>query len=224
MNDGNTTPGAALGNARFAAAAAPAPVPAHADNGKAAALIEKLSPRRQLKLATTRIAIVLATVFTARYFYWRFTSTMNPAAKVFFYAFLIAEGLSFIESLFFYFITWNPTHYATPLPLPGRTVDVFIPTYNEPLEILRETVLCAVSMRYSHKTYILDDGHRNDVRELAREFNCGYISREERTNAKAGNLNNALQQTNGEFIVTLDADHVASPELIEEALGFFADP
>lgn len=186
--------------------------------------MKRLSAHRQLKLAVSRVAIVLATVFTLRYFVWRAAYTMNPAAKVFFYAFLTAEGLSFVESLFFYFIAWRPTRYARPEVLPGRTVDVFIPTYNEPVDLLRETVLCAVNMKYPHKTYILDDGHRDEVRELAAEFDCGYIARTDRAHAKAGNLNNALTQTDGEFIVTLDADHVAAPELIEDTIGFFIDP
>ena len=186
--------------------------------------VNKLSAQRQLKLAISRVAIVLASVFTARYFFWRALHTMNPAAKIFFYAFLTAEGLSFLESLLFYFIAWNPTRYRRPEPIEGRTVDVFIPTYNEPVELLRETVLCAVNMKYPHKTYVLDDGQRDAVRELAAEFNCGYIARGDRSHAKAGNLNNALSQTDGEFIVTLDADHVAAPELIEDTIGFFVDP
>ena len=192
--------------------------------GYVATPLKKLSPARQLKLAITRILVVVATLFTVRYFWWRFFHTMNPAARVFFYLFLAAEIMSFIESALFYFVTWKPTSYARPEPIPGKTVDVFIPTYNEPVDLLRETVLCAVNMRYPHKTYILDDGQRPEVRELAADFNCGYITRENREHAKAGNLNNALKQTSGEFIVTLDADHVASPELIEELIGFFADP
>jgi cellulose synthase (UDP-forming) len=186
--------------------------------------VNKLSAHHQLKLAISRVAIVLASVFTLRYFFWRALHTMNPAARIFFYAFLTAEGLSFLESLLFYFIAWNPTRYKRPEPLAGRTVDVFIPTYNEPVELLRETVLCAVNMKYPHRTYILDDGQREAVRELAAEFDCGYIARGDRTHAKAGNLNNALSQTDGEFIVTLDADHVAAPDLIETMIGFFVDP
>ena len=186
--------------------------------------VNKLSAHHQLKLAISRVAIVLASVFTIRYFFWRALHTMNPAARIFFYAFLTAEGLSFLESLLFYFIAWNPTRYRRPETLHGRTVDVFIPTYNESIDLLRETVLCAVNMNYPHKTYILDDGQRDAVRELAAEFNCGYIARGDRTHAKAGNLNNALSQTDGEFIVTLDADHVAAPELIDSMIGFFVDP
>jgi cellulose synthase (UDP-forming) len=184
----------------------------------------QLNKSQQLKLAAIRLAMALATVFTVRYFFWRALYTVNTAAKIFFYAFLVAEVLSFMESLFFYFIAWNPTHYARPKTIRGKTIDVFIPTYNEPVDLLRETVLCAVNMQYPHTTYILDDGNREEVRLLAQEFNCGYFARTERTHAKAGNLNNALKQTNGEFIVTLDADHIACPGLIEDTVGFFADP
>jgi cellulose synthase (UDP-forming) len=222
MMDGKSSQGDGVsGELSFATAAAPAHSPVEIRQGPVS--IQKQPPRRRIKLAVTRVSVVLATFFSVRYFYWRFFYTMNPAAKIFFYVFLGAEVLSFIESLLFYFITWNPTHYSQPEPLPGRSVDVFIPTYNEPLHLLRETVLCAVNVSYPHRTYVLDDGHRDEVRELAREFNCGYISREERTHAKAGNLNNALAQTTGEFIVVLDADHVASPELIGDMIGFFVD-
>ncbi len=169
------------------------------------------------------MTIVLAVVFTARYFFWRVTTTMNPAARWFFYAFIVAEALNFLEALLFFVTTWAPTRHATPSPIPGRTVNVFIATYNEPVELLRETVLCAVSMRYPHKTYVLDDGNRPEVKQLAEEFDCGYFARTERTHAKAGNLNHGLQHTTGEFIVTLDADHVPSPDLIEQVIGFFRD-
>jgi len=183
----------------------------------------RLSALRQIKLGISRVTIVLAVIFSARYFYWRATSTMNPAARWFFYIFIVAEALNVVESLLFYFTVWSPTRHATPSPLTGRTVDVFIATYNEPVELLRETVLCAVDIRYPHKTYVLDDGNRPEVRQLAEEFGCEYLARTERTHAKAGNLNHALLHSTGEFIVTLDADHVPAPDLIEEIIGFFRD-
>ncbi len=185
--------------------------------------LKKLPATRQLKFAIIRVTVVLAFLFTARYFYWRIVDTRNPVAMWFFIIFLVAEALNFFEAVLFYVTTWNPTRYATPKPLADRTVDVFITTYNESVELLRETVLCAVSIRYPHETYLLDDGNRQEVRDLAAEFGCNYISRTERTHAKAGNLNNALKQTSGEFIVTLDADHVPSPGLIDELIGFFRD-
>lgn len=99
------------------------------------------SPPYQLRVAFSRVAVTRAAVFTVRYFYWRVAHTMNPAAKWFFYHFLVAEMLNFLESTFFYFVAWSPTAYRNPPLLPGRTVDVFITTYNEPLDLLRETVV-----------------------------------------------------------------------------------
>lgn len=180
--------------------------------------------KRSVKMAARRLLVLLAVVLALRYFYWRFLQTKNPVAMWFFYLFLAAEFLNFLEAALFYLTTWKSTHHQSTAPVPHRTVDVFIPTYNEPLNLLRETVVCAVSMHYPHKTYILDDGNRPEVHELAQEFGCGYIARAERTHAKAGNLNNALQLTSGEFIVTLDADHVPMPELIDQLISFFADP
>jgi cellulose synthase/poly-beta-1,6-N-acetylglucosamine synthase-like glycosyltransferase len=210
--------------AAAAPAQAPAPVPQidSAEKNRPATSIG-LPATRQLKLAVTRVVIVFATLFTVRYFYWRTTATMNPAARWFFYVFIVAEVLNFLEALLFYVTTWSPTRYATPTPMAGRSVDVFITTYDEPVELLRETVLCATNINYPHKTFLLDDGNRPQVRQLAEEFGCGYLARSERRHAKAGNLNNALANTQGEFIVTLDADHVPAPDLVEKLIGFFRD-
>lgn len=188
-------------------------------------LTEDTSPSRQsFRLWLIRVLIFLALIFTARYFYWRIGQTMNPAAVWFFYLFLAAEMLNFVEAALFYFTTWRPTHRDPQPPIPGKSVDVFITTYDEPVSILRETVLCAESLQYPHKTYLLDDGVRAEVKELASELGCNYIGREDRSGAKAGNLNNALKESDGEFIVTLDADHVPMPDLIDQLIGFFADP
>ncbi len=180
--------------------------------------------RRRLSVAVTRLLVFVAVLLSLRYFWWRFLHTGNPLALWFFYLFLVVELWNFFEVALFYLTTWKPTHRQPLPPLPDRTVDVFIATYNEPVSLLRETALCAVSIRYPHETYILDDGNRPAVSELAKELGCGYIARAERTHAKAGNLNHGLTLTSGEFIVTLDADHVPMPDLIDQLIGFFVDP
>lgn len=189
------------------------PIPAHRPGSNVAS-----------RIWVIRVIILFAVIFTVRYFYWRVGRTMNPAAKWFFYLFLVAEMLNFVEAALFYFTTWKPASRIPQPAIPGKSVDVFITTYDEPISILRETVLCAVSLRYPHKTYLLDDGARREVEELAGELGCKYVAREDRTGAKAGNLNNALKLSDSEFIVTLDADHVPMPDLIDQLIGFFADP
>jgi len=171
-----------------------------------------------------RLAILLAVVASLRYFAWRFTSTLNPAAVWFFVLFLAAELVGFGEILLFYFTTWRRRVHNPEPALPGRTVDLFIPTYNEPVALLRDTVVCAISVRYPHVTWLLDDGNRPEVKALAQELGCQYLARTDRSHAKAGNLNNALQYSSGDFVITLDADHVPQPDLIDRMLGFFENP
>jgi cellulose synthase/poly-beta-1,6-N-acetylglucosamine synthase-like glycosyltransferase len=171
-----------------------------------------------------KIATVFAVVFAVRYFVWRLTATTNVGAMWFFALFLGAELVGFGEAFLFYLTTWRRRVRVAPRAPAGKSVDVFIPTYNEPAEMLRDTVVAALAMRYPHRTWILDDGNRLDVAALASELGCSYLARTDRSDAKAGNLNNALRHSTGEFIVTLDADHIPLPDLIEQLLGFFEHP
>ncbi len=180
-------------------------------------------PSRRMPLVRHAFA-VLGVVAMVPYFYWRIFYTVNPAALWFFYLFLFAEGLNLFESILFYATTWKASRRVVQPPLRGRTVDVFVPTYNESAMLLRDTLVCAMAIRYPHRTFVLDDGNRAEIRALAEELGCEYLSRTDRSHAKAGNLNAALKQTTGEFIVVLDADHVPSPQIVDDLIGFFADP
>src|SRR5579875_1870823 len=111
---------------------------------------------------------------------------------------------------------------AVELPRPGpHSVDVFIPTYDESPALLRKTILAARELRLPHRTWVLDDGRRPEVRELCDELGVGYLTRDSNEHAKAGNLNAALARTDGEFVVVLDADFIALPQLLERTLGHF---
>lgn len=104
------------------------------------------------------------------------------------------------------------------------SVDVFIPVYGEPVDEIRKTAIAARNIYGLHKTYILDDGKSDDVLEMAKEINVGYIRRPTNENAKAGNINYALSVTNGDFFLILDADFVAEPNILYETMPFFEDP
>jgi cellulose synthase (UDP-forming) len=111
----------------------------------------------------------------------------------------------------------------------GHSVDVLITTFDEPLELVMKTAVAALEIRYPHETYVLDDGNRPAMRALALAEGIGYINRSEDwvnrpLHAKAGNLNNALMTTSGEFILILDADMVPRPEFLDDTLGYFDDP
>src|SRR5688572_3932255 len=173
-----------------------------------------------------RAVAVIAVLYGAYWILWRWTNTMNtaPNAIVPSLVLLLAETWAYIGLCFFVLLTWRLTN-REPGPAPtGKTLDVFITCYNEPLEVLRRTAIGARGIRYPHRTYMLDDGKRDEVRGMCNELGIGYIRRVGNANAKAGNLNFAISVTSGEFILQLDADHVPLPNIADRLLGYFADP
>lgn len=113
---------------------------------------------------------------------------------------------------------------TTAIDRYAPSVDIFIPIYSESLDILDKTLAAACTMRYANKTvFVLDDSHRDAVRDLAAEYGATYI-RGPRRHAKAGNLNNALKITEGDLIVVFDTDHIPVASFLDETITFFSDP
>jgi len=101
-------------------------------------------------------------------------------------------------------------------------VDVFIPTYNEPEFVLRRTIIGCQAMEYANKRiYLLDDTHRPEIRSLAAELGCEYMTRPDNRHAKAGNLNHAFAQTDSDLIVVFDADFIPTRNFLTRTVGFF---
>ena len=174
-----------------------------------------------------RQAVILAaTVVAVFYLTYRALFTFNfstPYAVCASIGLYLGELYTCVLMLLYFLQVWWPSEPPEQPVLPNRSVDVFVPTYNEDVPMLRITLRACVAMDYPHKTYVLDDGRRPEVAELARELGVGYITRSDNKHAKAGNMNNALKQTDGEFIVILDADHVPDANFITRLLGYFAD-
>ncbi len=103
------------------------------------------------------------------------------------------------------------------------TVDVFITVYGEPLSVIEKTARAARDMRVLHNTYVLDDGNSFEVRYFCEQNGIKYIAREKNDHAKAGNVNNALSETDAEFFAIIDADHVPEPEFLEVLLPYMED-
>ena len=104
------------------------------------------------------------------------------------------------------------------------TVDVFVPTYSEPVEMLERTLIGAQAMDYPRKTlWLLDDQRRPAMRELARKLGCHYMDRPDNAHAKAGNLNHALEHSEGELVLCFDADFMPTRDFLQRTVGFFRD-
>ncbi|MDO9118192.1 MAG: glycosyl hydrolase family 8 [Nitrospira sp.] len=104
------------------------------------------------------------------------------------------------------------------------SVDILIPIYSESCEILEKTLIGAEAIAYGKKRiFVLDDSHRDEVRALAERYGATYFQGPRR-HAKAGNLNQALTQTDGELIVVFDTDHIPVSTFLAETVPYFADP
>jgi cellulose synthase (UDP-forming) len=192
-------------------------------------LVALLLGRRRGRAATLALVLVSVAV-TGRYLYWRITTTIGgdwSVDAVLGGVLLAAEIYSCAMLLLAYYQSVAPLR-RRPIPLPPDpsrwpTVDVFIPTYNEPLSIVRATVLAAAGLDWPKdrlRVHLLDDGRRDSFRTFADEAGVGYLARPDNAHAKAGNLNHALQVTDAEFVAIFDCDHVPVRSFLQVAMGW----
>jgi cellulose synthase (UDP-forming) len=171
-----------------------------------------------------RILILLGIPFAVWYFGW----LLNPdrIGTPYLYGILIAAELfNLTQALGFWWTCANERVREKRAPSQRVAVDVFIPVYKEPPEIVDLTVAAAVGLRGAEvRVWVLDDGNDDAMRDLAARHDVGYIRRPQHTGAKAGNINHALPLTSAPFIAVFDSDHVADPGFLEATLGHMEDP
>ena len=192
-----------------------------------AALLLSRTPGR----LTTLAMIVLSISASSRYMYWRVTDTVgftNWVDACFGFGLLLAELYAFLVLLIGYFQTAWPLQ-RRPVPMPQDvdtwpSVDVFIPTYNEPLEVVKQTVFSAMQMDWPKDrlhVYVLDDGRREEFRDFCEELGVGYLTRDNNAHAKAGNINAALAVTDSEYVTIFDCDHIPTRSFLQICMGWF---
>lgn len=197
--------------------------------------------------------MLLATgsVIVIRYWLWRLTSTLpEPGLNA---SFIIAIMLFVVESysivIFFLnaFLVADPTRRDIPPRIENRadlpTVDVLVPSYNEPSEMLAITLSAARNMIYpagKRRVVLCDDGgtdqkcnqddpdaaaaaraRRVELQALCAELGVIYSTRARNEHAKAGNMSAALARLDGELVVVFDADHVPSRDFLARTVGYF---
>jgi cellulose synthase (UDP-forming) len=176
-----------------------------------------------------RLLVLVTAILGINYVAWRWFFSLNWDAWWIAVPLVIAETYSLVDSLLFGLTMWRVKQRGEPDPPPeGATVDVFITTYNEPLELVQKTALAAQAITHPHRTWLLDDGGRPELGAWAEAHDIGWIRRSDDwvdrpRHAKAGNINNALMATDGEFLLILDADQVPEPAILDRTLGYFRD-
>lgn len=188
-------------------------------------LIAGRFPGRAVNLLLAALSIAVS----LRYIVWRISNsipTTTPVETALAIGLILAELYAIVTLALGYIQTAWPLGRA-PLPLPDDphawpTVDVFIPTLNEPLDLVRATVLAALAMDWppgALTVWLLDDGARDEFARFAQAAGCAYLARGDRPHAKAGNLNHALSHGTAEFVCVFDCDHVPTRAFLQLTMG-----
>ena len=191
-----------------------------------ATILGRMRSRRALL-----VLAILSMIVSTRYMFWRTTETLEFGTLA---EFLLGSGLYLAEVYAWLILVLGLLQTGWPLdralveiegePDQWPSVDVYVPTYNESREIVRNTVFAAMDMDYPadrFRVFILDDGRRPEFQAFARQAGCGYLTRGDNLHAKAGNLNAAMKKTNGELIAIFDCDHVPTRAFLQMTVGWF---
>jgi cellulose synthase (UDP-forming) len=184
---------------------------------------------------------VVVWLVVAWYLHWRLFVTVLPATGAWYEVgwlwLCFAIELLAIADQFILYLTFLRTsdrraeadrHEARICALPPDqlpSVDIYIPTYNEPIEVLEKTIIGALCLDYSNlNIWVLDDGRRPWLKMFCEARGVGYLNRPDNAHAKAGNINHALTRTSAEFVAIFDADFIPQSNFLKRTIGFFSDP
>lgn len=217
----------------------------------AVAMVALLKPFAR-SLVPRFLMLAAAAVAVLRYWFWRILETVpEPSFSI---AFVVALLLLVVETysimVFFLnaFVSADPTRRPFPPQVsPDRlpSVDILVPSYNEPSEMLSVTLAAAKNMIYptDKRTVVLcDDGgtdqrcnsenadlaaasrrRRAELRALCLELGVKYSTRARNEHAKAGNMSAALESLSADLVVVFDADHVPSRDFLARTVGYFVE-
>jgi cellulose synthase/poly-beta-1,6-N-acetylglucosamine synthase-like glycosyltransferase len=170
-----------------------------------------------------RALALVALVWGLGYLTWRVGWSAEGANPVLFAMLLVTEVYGLYALAVLTWFSWSRRPAKRPEVTAGRKVDVYVCTYDEPAEVVMATLAGCRALTYPHTTYLLDDGRRPEMEEIATLAGARYMTRPDNAHAKAGNLNAALPRTDGELVLVLDADHVPMPDALDALVGYFDD-
>jgi len=175
-----------------------------------------MSVRRRVSLLA-----VMGLPFIAWYLSW----LLDPdriGQPVLYVLLILAEALNIVQAVGFWWTCANERVREPKAPQRQVSVDVLVPRYDEPVDVVELTITAAAGLRGADvRVWLLDDGDDDVMADLAQRHGVGYLRRPVHDHAKAGNVNSALSQIDAEFVAIVDCDHVVHPDFLEATLGHF---
>lgn len=186
--------------------------------------IIRANPPRKKEIRTIRFLIGLGCVLMLIFVGWFINPyhVGNPLLYTLLTAALAFKLLRMLHEWYHYYSISVP---APPTMSRRPTVDVFTTACpGEPCDMIIQTLEAIQAMDYPHETYLCDEGNDPVYIEACKRLGVHHVTRTEKVDAKAGNINNALKQANGEICLILDPDHVPHPAFLDRVVPYFEDP
>jgi len=174
-----------------------------------------------------RVLVVIGVLLLLQFLWWFADSEHVGYAPLFWLLTfsLCYKMLRMLHEWYHYVHVQEPVMPVVDTTAPLRTVDMLTTACpGEPHAMIIRTLESLVAVRYPHTTYLCDEGDEPELRAACARLGVVHVTRTEKKNAKAGNINNALRQATGEMAVVLDPDHEVTPDFLDQVMPYFEDP
>lgn len=178
--------------------------------------------KKEKKVLSLLVMLGICATITFLIWYFRFHESGHP---LLFYPFTFAVLFIVSRIIFEWYNFLGIDVPEKPDLKKNFSVDIlttFCP--GEPYKMVESTLLAAKRISYPYKTiYLCDEADDAYLKEFCASHNIVHVTRKDKSNAKAGNINNALKRATGELCVIMDPDHVPVPEFLHRVIPYFED-
>lgn len=185
---------------------------------------DKIASPTQMQLLTLRVMILIGLICLG-FFLYTLLDTGIAQFRPLYWLFVVTVIYTCLKVLYEWYHYLYITVPKTPFPEKLYSVDI-LTTFckGEPYAMIFETLDAIQAITYPHATYLCDEADDPLLREFCLKNGINHITRIDKSNAKAGNINNALRSASGELCVVLDPDHVPAPNFLDEIVSHFDNP
>lgn len=187
-----------------------------------------MTPQTKFEISLSELRgiglVVIAVIALLYYYSWWFTGArLTSEWLILGLVFALLYGVLQLLGNWVVYLRTHQRSREIPAWPHNLTVDVYVTACGEDHAMVERCLTAACEMQGHHQTWLLDDGKDPALEKLAEKLGVGYLTRSDRKNAKAGNLNAALPRTNGDIVVIFDIDHTPQPDFLQKTVGCFAD-
>ena len=144
------------------------------------------------------------------------------------FAFIVIHGIGYSNSMLKAMWGYKETQKRMFAELGAPRVACIVACFNEPPEVLEETVGALLALDYANKEIvILDDSTKSasqqGARDIAMRYGVQCIQRSNRRGFKAGAINDYLAQSDADYLAIFDADALPVSNFLTDVVPMIAE-